>query len=644
MTVPVIELADLDLLAAVFPELDFTDLERRAVLLESGTKDIQAAPGSGKTTLLAAKLLLLAQKWPYANRGICVLSHTNVARDEICDRLRVSSLGAKLLGYPHFVGTIHSFVNQFLALPLLRSDGARVDVVDNDVFATRAKSLLQYKPTLRSWVDRNPNRGPDAISTLHYDGPNLNLHWVAGNLPAETTTAYTQARELKDILTSRGVFRHEDMFAYAEKLLQRFPDLTQRLSRRFPLVLIDEMQDTSLEQENLLSRVFNDSVVLQRYGDRNQRILNSSDDVARLSFPAPDHLNVTTTKRFPESIAAAVRAVQEHGEPVTAAPGTGLPPVLLLYETCVVTSVIEEFGKVVLRMLPDVILRSGAVKAVCARKQGASTAEVGRYLTDYWPGYLDGGISIAGKESAFRLLSDHPSMEVSQFELAGRANNVKRAILLVLRKAGSPFIDGIRDATRMLRKLESDGVDCQPLYSLCHELTIGRGHNADTAGWEATVDLMFRQLRSLLPDGMSRDEFANLLETEERGPDEVASTSNKCRVQVGDRSVCVQIGTVASVKGETHVATLVLEAHGGTARCFDIEKAMANICLGVPLESTASATVKGLYRNLYVAMSRPRHLLCLAMNKSRSKAEQIESLIANGWVVIEIPVRTQGQR
>src|SRR5687768_16644869 len=49
--------------------------------------DVAACPGSGKTTLLVAKLAILARRWTARDQGICVLSHTNVARREIETRL-----------------------------------------------------------------------------------------------------------------------------------------------------------------------------------------------------------------------------------------------------------------------------------------------------------------------------------------------------------------------------------------------------------------------------------------------------------------------------------------------------------------------------------------------------------------------------
>ncbi|MGF1817160.1 UvrD-helicase domain-containing protein, partial [Vibrio splendidus] len=69
------------------------DQERRKAI--KGFSDIQACPGSGKTTLIAAKLILLAKSWQQSTSGICVLSHTNVAKNEIISRLEGDEYGHK---------------------------------------------------------------------------------------------------------------------------------------------------------------------------------------------------------------------------------------------------------------------------------------------------------------------------------------------------------------------------------------------------------------------------------------------------------------------------------------------------------------------------------------------------------------------
>jgi hypothetical protein len=636
MTVPTLTEQDLERLFTTLPTLDFRDAERRAVLLEGGSRDIQAAPGSGKTTLLAAKLLLMADRWEYAHRGVCVLSHTNVAREEISRRLGSTASGARLLGYPHFVGTIHAFVNQFLALPMLRSDGDVIDVIDNDVFAARASSLLRTKPTLQAWVARNPHQGPQAIATLRYEGAGLTLGWEEGSLPGPGTPSRVEAQALKDTLRARGVFRFDDMFAFAERLLVHFPDFPKRLSHRFPLVLIDEMQDTSWAQEHLLSRLFDDTVVIQRYGDRNQRILSSEADVNKLTFPKAGHLNITTTKRFPESIAAVVRSVQEHGEPVTASAAGTSQPILMLYDTKVVTSVINAFGKHVLEVFSDDELRRGVVTAICARKAGEAKSAAGRHLIDYWPSYITSTSTPQGEESIYRLLVDPPTLGQTALNLEHLVRDVKRAILLVLRGAKCPAVTDIRDANYLLRKLQSAGVDVAPIRALCRDLAIGRGHTS-AANWAGTIDLMFAALNTLLPADFNRESFGSLRAFELPAAEPSADGEPNEHVVIHDgRSVPIRIGTIASVKGETHLATLVLEAYGGRARRYDLEAALESIAGGTPLRPKASESLRGLYRNLYVATSRPSHLLCLAMNRERAPEPLVQKLRDRGWNVLLI--------
>ena len=122
---------------------DGTD-KRQEVLKCMDSIDVAACPGSGKTTLLVAKLAILAEKWQYRTRGICVLSHTNAARHEIEKHLGNTAAGRRLLGYPHYIGTIHGFVNEFLALPRLRSLGYPIKMIDTEVCRRRRWYSLSF--------------------------------------------------------------------------------------------------------------------------------------------------------------------------------------------------------------------------------------------------------------------------------------------------------------------------------------------------------------------------------------------------------------------------------------------------------------------------------------------------------------------
>lgn len=426
---------DLAELVKIARDLNFDDDERRNALLESGSRDFNAVPGSGKTSLLAAKLMLLAKKWPHTRRGICILSHTNVARDEIARRLADTPEGAKLLSYPHFIGTIHSFVNQFFAIPMLRSMGKKIDVIDDQVFTDKAMALLQHRMfgALRSYLDRQ-NNGDAIVSTLHYRTAELEVHVERGKLPGTATQSYKALVKLKNILAEAGCFRHRDMFAYASLAFKTCPHLVEVVHRRFPMVFIDEMQDTSWEQEALLNHIFDGKSVMQRFGDIDQKILSDEENIDQLTFPRAGYGCISTSKRFGKDIADAVGKVRGSGDPVVGEGANSHPPILLLYATADTTKVIPHFGRMVMNRLTAEDIGDREVKVMCARKAGDGNVDAGRHLLDYWPVF--GGVQqSAGRRSeCFWSLIGNAKGALQEASLSTRVTDVRRALLLVLRE------------------------------------------------------------------------------------------------------------------------------------------------------------------------------------------------------------------
>lgn len=634
MTLPVLSDEDIDALAALAADLDFTDAERKAVLLESGTRDVNAAPGSGKTTVLAAKLLLLARKWPHDRRGICVLSHTNVARDEIQRRLSATLDGSRLLAYPHFIGTIHAFVNQFLALPFLRGEGLDVDLIDDDAFANQAIGMAMRKPALRGWAQKNQSVKA-MVGGLAFRGSSLDLVSEGGKLPKPDSKSFPLLLEIKLALTQKGVFRYADMFAFAEALLNRSPILRSRLSERFPLVFIDEMQDTSWAQEDLLNRLFDGTVTVQRLGDLNQRILGSDDGATNLTFPRAPALSISTSKRFGPAIATAVSGVRVGGVAVVGTSADVHPPMLLTYATARVGEVLNLFGQKVLERFSDEQLSRGSVKALCARKQGEAKEEPGRSLIDYWPAYARDAKTSSSRSERFWSLLASPVLKASTAStLVDRAGDAKRAVLLALRAAGSEYVATVRDGPQLLRQLQEAGKDTAPVRLLCRTLALDRSLGATKASRLEVPALFYQALKGLLPAELSLADFTKLPIFSE--PDDVPNVELEhqyCRVEYGGRQVNVEIGSIASMKGQTHMATLVLESFGWPSRRFDLKLAMpvlAGLAVRDPNMTEHQLT---LFRNLYVGMSRPTSFLCIAANEGRVTDECKKGLTARGWML-----------
>lgn len=629
-----VEPADLAELVILAKDLNFDDVERRSALLENGSRDFNAVPGSGKTSLLAAKLLLLAKKWPHARRGICVLSHTNVARDEIAQRLAGSAEGSQLLSYPHFVGTIHAFVNQFFAMPMLRSLGQKVDLIDDIVFADKAKSLLQLDmfSGLRFYL-ANQSNGDAIAASLFYRTADLQVQVESGTLPGTHTASYKSLLTLKQMLTKDGVFRHRDMFAYADRGLRTCPHLADVVHRRFPMVFIDEMQDTSWDQESFLNRIFDGKSVMQRFGDVDQKILSDDENADLLTFPRGGYGCISTSKRFGPAIANAVGSVRLSGNAVVGEAASTHAPVLLLYSTRDAAKVVPHFGRLVIDRLAEKEAAAREVKAMCARKSGQGNVAVGRHLVDYWPAYAEGQLVTSMRAERFWGLVGDARKTLLEASLASRVSDVRRALLLVLRAAASPLADGVRDARALPRAARDFGAS-GPIEGLTRYLAI-YGEQLCCAGQrDATIQLVYAGLKPYLPDQLEFDEFSALSvfdESGQQGPTN-SNASTRCQVSHLGRSLEFGVGTTAGMKGETHSASLVLESYGGTSRKFDVALGLEYIA-GIASKKLDKLpkTQQAQMRNLYVAMSRPVALLCLAANEERVPPGLRTVLLSKGW-------------
>lgn len=630
------DLAELTTLAR---DLNFDDAERRSALLENGSRDFNAVPGSGKTSLLAAKLLLLARKWPHARRGICVLSHTNVARDEIAHRLAGTVEGAQLLSYPHFIGTIHSFVNHFFAMPLLRSLGEKIDVIDDQVFADKARSLLLTRKFsgLRIYLE-NQRNGEGIATTLFYRTAALSVHVEKGSLPASHTKSYNLLIELKNILSSQGVFRHRDMFAFADLAFKTCPKLLDVVHRRFPMVFIDEMQDTSWDQESLLNRIFEGRSVMQRFGDVDQKILSDADQAELLTFPRAGYGRISTSKRFGKAISDAVGCVRVSGEAVIGEAENAHHPVLLLYKTDNAVKVVERFGQIVIDQLSEDNIGIREVKAMSARKNGEGNVIPGRHLLDYWPTYggdkLNAGIR---SENFWSLIGDSKGT-LKETSLSSRVSDVHRALLLVLRAAGASFVQDIRDA-RALQRAAKTVSPTGTIDKLTRQLALSGEELCSDDQRGALTELLSTQLKPYLPEELSLKKFKSLNIFVDAGESGILNTSasTKCEISFQGRSLGIGLGTVAGMKGETHAASLILESYGGTSRKFDVALGLEYIA-GISAKNISKLpkTQQAQMRNLYVAMSRPAKLLCLAANESRVSQALRDALLIKGWHIEDV--------
>lgn len=647
-----------------FMELDSFDGPRHAFLKHLSTVDLSACPGSGKTTLIVAKLAILAKKWPHRTKGICVLSHTNVAREQIEHRLGRTGVGQRLLAYPHFIGTIHGFVNRFLALPWLYSNGYPSPTIDDDVTTRyRCRVLGRDCHKLEFFLKKNRT----SFERLRICNRNLSFDLGGKPFPAKSSTpSFKNAKRAIETAAKAGYFCHDEMFIWANALLEDHPGFSNWLAHRFPLVIVDEMQDTSKRQASFLDEVFprtSNKIVVQRVGDPNQKIFNLSDVDSGCSNFYPDpkcNLSIPNSYRFGNDIAklASPFAVQRVGTKGLSgisprklgATGKECKHAIFVFPDDNTDGVLDAFGKHVLDQLGDALATKGTVHAVGhVHKDNSNVSpkqeHYPKLVGHYWDAYT---VELSSKDPHPRTLVQYvrvaQGLVASGRTLSPGVEKIASGTIELARRLGD--IGDLKRKARTHRAvteaLEGDAASLTTYQNLQQYFLVERV-TLSKDGWRLLAKDMTAVAAALCSgdtDASKVEQFlawgnpslgAGFAESGNVEPNVLCVTN-------GDNTVKIRLGTIHSVKGQTHLATLLLSTYWYASSA----KQMMPWLLGQKVNGKR-ANKRDTQRLLhtYVAMTRPRHLLCLAiprsaLGKANTMVQAFATLRARGWHIAEI--------
>ena len=619
--------------------------------------DIAACPGSGKTVLLVAKLAILAEKWRYRTRGICVLSHTNAARHQIETRLGKSTVGRRLLCYPHFIGTIHGFVNDFLALPWLRSQGYPMKMIDTELCERRRWSKLQPKS---KYALECKHVGESDIRILD---TSFTLAKKTGKFPfADRTSTYRDVKRACEETAREGYHCYDDMFIWGHDIMDRVPNLFAVIRDRFPLLFVDEAQDNSQDQSAILHRIFMDGgtrVIRQRFGDGNQAIFDflGAKEATTDRFPIDAMTkDLPNSHRFGERIAhladplgIAPYGLKGHGpkKPLASGQSEGRHTIFL-FDDDGVDKVLQLYAELLLATFSEQELREGTFTAVGQVHKDKKNDDRPRHVGHYWPDY-DPDLGrpdpkpktfvqyvLAGQGRARASAEIHPAVEKI-------AEGILRLCDLVEEGATSPRR---RHGHRHILERLQEQRDIRERYQdLMMHFAVEREALAKET-WERRWRDVVRKIGETIAAAsalrLSREADRFLVWPEESPNPLAYHSTRKNRDNIygyptADPDVNIRVGSIHSVKGETHTATLALETFWYDHNLASI---MDWLCGDREGGSGQNQRIQNRLKVHYVAMTRPTHLLCLAMRLStfqNSDGELDQDLIHklkhHGWQV-----------
>jgi len=639
----VIEVTEDDIAYAesiLLSEGEIFDEERREFISNWKTIDLQAVPGSGKTTALLAKLLIIDRKLPFEDgSGVLVISHTNAAIDEIKERIQKHC--SHLFSEPNFIGTIQSFVDKFIAIPFYNNKyKGKVFRIDDDTY-----KRAHHVPRLaQAWMR---NQGQDAMSVLvkiklQADGTLAPLPTRFPNPETDTAQAILS---LKKDIREKGYLSFEEAFILAFEALDIYPAITRLLRERFKFVFIDEVQDMDTNQYLILERLFFEpgvtDCIFQRIGDKNQSIFNNTDSANNAWRDRDEVLELNGSHRLTQNLA---EIIEPFGSQQIAIIGRrkhpdgrdiNIKPHILLFSDDTVRDVIPKFAELVrgFQIAGEIpISLRNTYKAIGWTTQ----SEDGKVRLDsYYPAFSKGSRTPKlNCDTLDAYLCNTPNKERS---LEPFKRNILDSLLHVLRlegvsnETGKPYTK--RSLLRFLEENFPDEYDDLRLKISEWSFSLAKGSRP----------LVLTSIQDYIPTFLTMfestvDKCRTFIDTPFTGvPLFSVQTEVQPNLYRDPNGVAVEIATVHSAKGQTHTATLYLETdyqhqhRNGTA--YESQR------LADQFKGGAFADTRVYHRQstkmMYVGLSRPTHLLCVAIHEDRFNAH-ITNVDPEKWEVIHI--------
>ena len=420
---------------------------------------------------------------------------------------------------------------------------------------------------------------------------------------------------------------------------------------------VDEVQDNSESQSAFLDRLFcpaQNRVRRQRFGDSNQTIYqDAEEDGAETDpFPGSPKADLPHSFRFGQVIAnfANPLGVVPQGL-VGGGPFDGTKiaakdrsSALILFDDHTILSVLPEYAKYLMEMFSREELAAGLFTAVAGVHTTEQTGNPPRFMGHYAPSY-DPAIS-----------RKDPSPETfAQYILSGRRGVADRgetnilvtriaAAILRLAQLAALNLSLARRASshRYALELLGDKTAARDSYRRLIDHCVRVGGEITAADWNDQLKPLAAAIsEAIAGEPATSSECVEFLKWGASSLDgdsikAAATPDNLYHYPVDAPQVKIRLGSIHSVKGETHTATLVLDSfyHGHHL------KELKPWLLGNKTGAGTGKKIEGIrmrrrLRLHYVAMTRPAHLLCLAMRRDALDDVEIGILRTRGRYILD---------
>ena len=235
---------------------------------------LKACPGSGKTEVVGIKAAYEIAEWKEKFIGIAVLSFTKNAAKEIADRIKKFG-GTNSTLHPHFIGTIDSWLHGYILHPFAHKStgykGKNSDksyrLVDNEEqydFLSPFKTVFSKIPYKDTWVN---DYYFECTNPVELQSQSRYLDLTSVSVQHKKILQENKKKFLK-----AGLATYADAEFLCYYFLKNTPTILENVVKRFPIIIIDECQDLSNNQLEILKLLNQKGAVIHFVGDNNQSI------------------------------------------------------------------------------------------------------------------------------------------------------------------------------------------------------------------------------------------------------------------------------------------------------------------------------------------------------------------------------------
>ncbi len=488
------------------------------------------------------------------------------------------------------------------------------------------KIVFDKKKEINNLIDIEKDK---LISSLKMDYIHKSISFDSFSFSFQCESGRSFVR-LKENSFAKGILSFSDAYSLAFRYCNdNKENLKNAFSSRFRYVFIDEMQDTDKHQLDIVDVIFNlRKTIIQCFGDHHQAIFNKvkSDEL----WQPTNTLEINGSKRFGENIAAILRSVcLEKNDMLVANPIiSSLSPAIIVFDNpanvlpkfCELIQTKEVDSKTIWDKSKEEKIRIKAIGWVGNSDDFTRSAD-NLTIKSYFPTFNK---SIKKEEKV-----DYDSLKSFLRKQDGStvkdySNKIIEALLHILSIVNKKYSNGktmrYYTKTSLLEYYANKSLEEFRLFKSDIAKWAKNIHNSE-GFCDATINEVKLFITSKFCDFFEIDatnhyigQFLTNLPTDIPTDEEIRNNNI-----FSHNGIEVEVATIHSVKGETHIATLYLEtSYYGK---HESERIKEQLLGSYYIPSTKGEEhKKETLKMAHVGMSRPKYFLCMAIHRDRFDA------------------------